>query len=133
MFKTLEVLGGWKDKIQTFCTTNIIGNDQLYKILVLSGTHGKKNPDGTISVSGFTDKTQLEEDLYNSDKQIAEWLEKKMHEDGFNIRIKVANMRDFSKPLGPKLNLCEFVKKEQPNMVVMAWCYSTNGNFFQHI
>ena len=84
-------------------------------------------------MSGFTDKTQLEEDLYNIDKQIAEWLEKKMHEDGFNIRIKVANMRDFSKPLGPKLDLCEFVKEEHPNMVIMAWCYSTNGNFFQHL
>ena len=125
--------GGWKDKIEQFCTSKMIRNDQQFKILVLSGTHGKKNPDGTISVSGFSDMTQLDESLYNSDKVTAKFLENKMQNDGFKICIKVANMRAFSKPLGPELDLCEFVNEENPNMVVMAWCYSTNGNFFQHL
>jgi hypothetical protein len=101
--------------------------------IATSGTHGKKNDDGTISVSGFTDKTQLDEDLYNSDKKIAQWLENKMKNDGFKICITVANMKAFSKPLGPELDLCKFVNEENPNMVIMAWCYSTNGNFFQHL
>ena len=30
--------GGWKDKIEQLCTSKIIGNDQQFKILVLSGT-----------------------------------------------------------------------------------------------
>ena len=84
-------------------------------------------------MSGFTDMTLLDESLYNSDKVTAKFLEKKMQNDGFKICITVANMKAFSKPLGPELDLCEFVKKENPNMVIMAWCYSTNGNFFQHL
>ena len=84
-------------------------------------------------MSGFTDKTLLDEDMYNSDKKIAQWLENKMKNDGFKISNTVANMKAFSKPLGPELDLCEFVNEENPNMVIMAWCYSTNGNFFQHL
>ena len=125
--------GGWKDKIEQLCASKMIRNDRQFKILVLSGTHGKKNPDGTISVSGFSDMSLLDESLYRSDKVTAKFLENKMQTDGFKICINVADMRAFSNPLGPELDLCEFVNKENPNMVVMAWCYSTNGNFFQYL
>ena len=91
----------WKDKIEQLCTSKIIGKDQQYKILLFSGTHGKINPDGTISVSGFSDDAQLEkpgDNLCNNDKQTAEWLENKMRNNDFKICITVVNMRDFSKP-----------------------------------
>ena len=118
----------WKEKVERLCESNVIGRGKIYNILVLSGTHGSEN-----TVSGFTDDSELDESMYEADKQAAKRLEKNMAKREFKIRIKVANMRDFSKPLGPKLDLCEFVKKESPNMFVMAWCYSTNGNFFLHL
>ena len=120
--------GAWKDKVEYLCKSNVIGRGMVYNILVLSGTHGSKN-----TASGFSDNTKLDKSLYNADKKTAQWLEENMAKKGFKICINVANMRDFSKPLRPKLDLCEFVNKENPNMVVMAWCYSTNGNFFQHL
>jgi hypothetical protein len=133
LMSSVKNSSSWKEKIEHLCASKMIRNDQQFKILVLSGTHGKKNPDGTISVSGFSDMTLLDESLYSSDKVTAKFLENKMQTDGFKICINVADMRAFSKPLGPELDLCEFVNKENPNMVVMAWCYSTNGNFFQHL
>ena len=133
LMSSVKNSSSWKDKIEQLCASKMIRNDQQFKILVLSGTHGEKNPDGTISVSGFSDMSLLDESLYRSDKVTAKFLENKMQTDGFKISINVANMRNFSKPLGPELDLCEFVNEENPNMVVMAWCYSTNGNFFQHL
>ena len=124
LMSSVQISGGaWKDKVEYLCKSNVIGRGKVYNILVLSGTHGSKN-----TASGFSDNTKLDKSLYNADKQTAQWLEKNMAKEGFKICITVANMRDFSKPLGPKLDLCEFVEEENPNMVVMAWCYSTNGN-----
>ena len=123
----------WKDKVERLCTSNIIGRGQVYRILVLSGTHGSINPDGTISVSGFTRKNLLDKDQYIDDFGYAKFLMKKMANDGFKLEIEVANMLDFCKPLGPKKDLCEFVHGKNPNMVVMAWCYSTNGKFYVYI
>ena len=120
----------WKDKVERLCTSNIIGRGQVYRILVLSGTHGSINPDGTISVSGFTRENLLDKDQYIDDLGYAKFLMKKMANDGFKLEIEVANMLDFCKPLGPKKDLCEFVHGKNPNMVVMAWCYSTNGKFY---
>ena len=120
----------WKDKVERLCISKIIGRGKVYKILVLSGTHGSKNPDGTISVSGFTCVQLLDEKMYKDDLGFAKFLMKKMANNGFKLEIEVANMHDFSKPLGPKKDLCEFVLGKNPNMVVMAWCYSTNGKIF---
>ena len=120
----------WKDKVERLCTSNVIVRGKVYKILVLSGTHGSKNPDGTISVSGFTCVHLLDEKMYKDDLGFANFLMKKMANIGFKLEIEVAHMRDFCKPLGPKKNLCEFVRGKNPNMVVMAWCYSTNGKFY---
>ena len=120
----------WKDKVERLCISKIIGRGKVYKILVLSGTHGSKNPDGTISVSGFTCVHLLDERQFEVDLGFANFLMKKMKNSGFKLAIEVAKMRDFCKPLGPKKDLCEFVRGKNPNMVVMAWCYSTNGKIF---
>ena len=118
--------------MEALCKSNIIGRGKVYNILVLSGTHGLKNPDGTIniSVSGFTRVDLLDEKQYKDDIGYANFLMKKMEKNGFKLDIKVANMRDFCKPLGPEKNLSEFVQGKNPHMVVMAWCYSTNGKLY---
>ena len=116
----------WKEKVKRLCTSNVICRGKVYNILVLSGTHGSKNG----SVSGFTHQHLLDDDQFKVDLGFANDLEEEMNKIGFELDIKVANMRDFCKPLRPKNDLCEFVRGNNPKMVVMAWSYSNNGKFY---
>ena len=120
----------WKEKVERLCTSNIISKKKVYSILVLSGTHGLKNLDGIIPVSGFTRENLLDERQFEVDSNFAKDLMKEMKNIGFKLEIEVANMKDFCKQLEPNKDkdLCEFVQGKEPNMVILAWCYSTNGN-----
>ena len=122
----------WKIKVERLCKSIIIRRKKEFRILVLSGTHGSKDR----LVSGFTRKDLLADELVPRDNQFkvdlgfANQLEKEMKESEFELKLEVARMRDFCKELESKKDLCEFVRGKNPNMVVMAWCYSTNGKFY---
>jgi len=125
LMASVETSGdSWKEKVKHLCTTHIIRKKKEFRILVLSGTHGSKDS----LESGFTHKHLLDNDMYTFDLGSANRLEKEMKESEFELKIEVARMRDFCKALEPKKDLCEFVQGKNPNMVVMAWCYSNNGD-----
>ena len=117
----------WIEKLKHLCESNIISKKRVYSILVLSGTHGSK--DGMIPVSGFTFEHLLAESQFKDDSDSAKNLMKEMKNIGFKLEIEVANMKDFCKQREPNKDLCEFVQAKERNMVILAWCYSTNGNF----
>ena len=69
-----------------------------FKILVLSGTHGGKNSNGSsnTAVSGITYKICLEPKFYQEDLKIAVDLEKEFKKDNPELTIEVVYIKDYN-------------------------------------
>ena len=93
---------GWKLELEKIWeTTTAISRTRPFKILVLSGTHGGKNPDGSwnTATSGFTDEDCLEPKFYQEDLRIAADLEKEFKKYNPELTIEVVDIKDYNKQL----------------------------------
>ena len=82
-------------------------------------------------------KGLLEGKLFTEDQESAKQLRPILNfQENSDRDIKVLNMEDFNKQLCEKKNppedhrekLLRRVQEEKPDLVVFAWCYSTNGD-----
>ena len=140
---------GWKIELEKIWETKTaISRIKPFKILVLSGTHGGKNPDGSwnTAVSGFTDEDCLEPKFYQEDLKTASELETKFKKDNPELTIEVVDIADYNKQLcdetlpakiqkfmnsarkNHRQKLVDFVDEKKPDLLIIAWCYSTNGD-----
>ena len=89
--QTLELEKIWETK-------TAISTTKPFKILVLSGTHGRKNSDGSwnTAVSGITNKVCLEPKFYQEDLKKAADLEKEFKKDNPELTIEVVYIKDYN-------------------------------------
>ena len=82
-------------------------------------------------------KGLLEEDFFKEDEKSAEKLRPRLtFKENSERDIKVLNMEDFNKQLCEKKNppenhrqkLLKAVEDEKPDLLILAWCFSTNGD-----
>ena len=140
---------GWERELEhIWKTKTTISKTKPFKILVLSGSHGGRNIDGSwnTAISGFTNKDCLEAKFYQEDLKIAAELEKEFKTDNPELTIEVTDIANYNKQLCdetipakimkmvklPRKNhrerLVDFVDKKRPDLLIIAWCYSTNGD-----
>jgi hypothetical protein len=140
---------GWKLELEKIWETKTaISRTRAFKILVLSGTHGGKNPNGSwnTAVSGYTDEDCLEPKFYKEDLKTASELETKFKKENPELTIEVVDIADYNKQLcdetlpakiqkfmnsarkNHRQKLVDFVDEKKPDLLIIAWCYSTNGD-----
>ena len=125
---------GWKLELEKIWETKTaISRTRPFKILVLSGTHGGKNPDGSWNTarSGFTNKNCLHPAFYQEDLKTALDLETEFKKVNPDLTIEVIDISGFNKQICAEKNhreeLVNFVDEKEPDLLIIAWCYSTNG------
>ena len=126
---------GWKLELEKIWETKTaISRTKPFKILVLSGTHGGKNPDRSWNTarSGFTNKNCLHPAFYQEDLEKAAKLEKEFKNGNPDLTIEVVDIAGFNKQICAEKNqrqeLADFVGEKEPDLLIIAWCYSTNGD-----
>jgi hypothetical protein len=134
----MTVTGGtWVEKVEKHVRNIKLTSGSRFNILVISGTHG--GIDGkNKAVSGFTDKGRLEPNFYQEDLKSAEALEQilKLEQKFLHLKIIVKDMKELNKDevkaKKPNSNhrkeLIKIFEETKPSMVIMSWCYSTNGD-----
>lgn len=109
---------GWKELIEELVKNRKIANVNQTKVAIVTGCHGQPNGE-----DGWSDSSNVEATIFNRDQGYMKHLNATKYANGLTLMpFNIADPYVFIE-----------LKKHDPDVIILSWCYSYGGKFHQEL